>query len=229
MKMKKLYIILITGLFLFNSCELDNYDGPDAKFYGTILDFETSEAIQQDIINGAQIEYLEHGFENPAVQYMVIKNDGTFRNDLMFSGTYTVSLVRGNFVTPPIDTVDISGDFKLDFMVQPYIRLKDVEIVKNGTKVTATFKLQQTVTNKVKKIGLYAHPEPTVGEPMRLVAAELTINAVTNETTVYTLEIDLEANKTVLIPGRKYFFRAGALIDASQAKLNYAPAVWLEI
>lgn len=227
--MKKIYIAVITGLIFLSSCELDNYDGPDASFYGTIIDYETGEAIQQDIISGAEIEYIEHGFENPQIQYMVIKNDGTYRNDLMFSGTYTVSLVRGNFVTPPTDTVEIKGDFKLDFEVQPYIRVKDANIVKNGNKITATFKLQQTVTNKVKKIGLYAHPEPTVGEPMKQVSAEMNINAVTNESTIYTLEIDLPSNITFLKPGGKYYFRVGALIDAAQAKFNYAPAVRIEI
>ena len=40
----------------------------------------------------------------------------------------------------------------MDFEVQPYIRVKDANIVKNGDKITATFKLQQTVTNKVKAI-----------------------------------------------------------------------------
>jgi hypothetical protein len=227
--MKKLYITIIIGLFLLSGCELDNYDGPDAKFYGTIIDYETRETVQQDIIYGAEIEYIEHGFENPQIQYMIIQTDGTFRNDLMFSGTYTVSLVRGNFVTPPSDTVEIIGDYKLDFEVQPYIRVKDANIMKNGNKVTATFKLQQTVTNKVKKIGLYAHPEPSVGEPINQVAAETTINAVTDENTVYTLEIDLPSNITFLKPGGKYYFRVGALIDVAQAKLNYAPAVRIEI
>ena len=43
------------------------------------------------------------------------------------------------------------------------------------------------------------------------------------------LEIDLPSNITFLKPGGKYYFRVGALIDAAQAKLNYAPAVRIEI
>ena len=45
------------------------------------LDIETGELVEQDIIDGAQIEFIEHGFENPETQYMVIKNNGTYRNN----------------------------------------------------------------------------------------------------------------------------------------------------
>ncbi len=218
----KIIIIFLVAI----SCELDNYDWPDATFYGTILDYETNEAVQQDIRAGSVIDYIEHGFENPEVQYMVIKNDGTFRNTMMFSGTYTMILTRGNCVPTDSVVVEISpGENKSDFVVQPYIRIIDVSIEKSGDKIVASLKLDQTVTNKVKRIGLYAHPEPTVGEPINIVKSEKNINAVTNSETVYTLEIDLIANSNLLIAGKQYYFRVGALIDIGQAKYNYAPAV----
>jgi len=230
--MKYIHIIyrLLIILLVAVSCELDNYDGPDASFYGSILDYETNEPIEQDIINGTQIEYIEHGFANPITQYMVIKNDGTFRNDLMFSGTYTMILVRGNFI--PTDSMEIevtSGNNERDFIVQPYIRVVDANIQKSGNKITASFKLDQTVTNTVKGIGLYAHPEPTVGQPMNIVKSEQTLNVVTNPETVYNLEIDLTANSNLLKPGKQYYFRVGALINVAQAKYNYAPAVRIGI
>ena len=229
MKYINIYITVFIVILVAGACELDNYDAPDASFYGTLLDFETSDAVEQDIINGSQLEYIELGWENPEIQYMVFKNDGTFRNDLMFSGTYTMRLVRGNFV--PIDSMNVvvSGDTKKDFTVQPYIRVENASIQKNGNMVTATFTLDQTVANNVKTIGLYAHPEPSVGEPMHIVSTEQNINAVVDAATVHTLEIDLTANSNLLIPGNDYFFRVGALIDASQAKYNYATAVRISI
>ncbi len=229
MKKIELYIILLLDILLIGSCTLDNYDAPNAKFYGSILDNETNEPIEQDIISGSQIEYTEHGFDNPTVQYMTFKTDGTFRNNLMFAGTYTFTPVRGNFVPVEPKEIEIQGDTKYDFVAQPYIRVKNASIQIIGTKVVATFNLQQTVTNNVSRIGLYAHLEPSVGQPMRVVAAEKNINAVTNESTLYTLEIDLPSNVTKLVPGKQYFFRIGALITASEAKYNYAPAVRLSI
>ncbi len=226
--MKKLtYIALIAASFIFTSCKKDNYDAPTAGLSGSFLDAETGGLVEQDIIRGTTIEIIEHGYTSP--QYLIVKNNGTYDNSLLFANTYTITPVRGNFAAVATQEVNINGQTKLDFRVTPYIRLKDVSIVKNGTKVTATFKLQQTVTNNVKKIGLYAHPDARVGEPMRLVAAEQELNAVTDPNHVYTLEIDLAANTGTLKPGSQYYFRVGALIDVGEAKLNYVPAVKLGV
>src|SRR5690554_6827376 len=100
-----LKVIVSILLILFYSCELDNYAAPDSTIYGGIYDEITNELIQQDIINGVQIEYIEHGYNNPQTQYLILKPDGTYRNNLMFANTYTITPVRGNFV--PIDSETI--------------------------------------------------------------------------------------------------------------------------
>lgn len=231
MKSIRTLSIAIISLFLLNSCdlsELDNYDGPNATIHGGIYDQETGELIQQDLIKGMQIEYIEHGYDNPQTQYMVVRNDGTFRNNLMFSGEYTIQPVRGNFV--PIDSkeIQVEGDKVQNFEVQPYIRVKNVVIEKQDNKVVATFNLDQTVTNNVSKIGLFAHEEVNVGEPLNLVSTKTNINAVTNDVSQYRLEVNLEATRK-LKPGKDYYFRVGALIDAPEAKYNYAPAVRISL
>lgn len=227
--MMRTLIILCIATLAFTACEKDNYDAPTAGLSGNFIDAETNELVQQDIIRGTTIELIEHGYDPVTPQYLIVKNDGTYDNSLLFANTYTVKPVRGNFIAVEAQEVKISGQTKLDFRVTPYIRLKDVQIVKNGGKVVATFRLQQNVGNNVQKIGLYAHSDARVGEPMRLVAAEQAINAVADPGHVYTLEIDLAANSSVLKPGNKYYFRAGALIDVGEAKLNYHPAVRLDI
>lgn len=221
---RSLLFILTLGLA---ACEKDNYDGPDAGLSGKFIDSQTGEMVEQDIIRGTQIEIVENGYTSP--QYLVVKNDGSYANSLLFSNSYKVTPVRGNFIAVQSQEVNISGQTTLDFTVTPYIRLKDVSITKSGTKVIATFKLQQTTANNVRKIGLYAHSDSRVGEPMRLFATERDINAVTAPTTVYTLEIDLAANSSILKPGNSYYFRVGALIDVGEAKLNYVKAVKIDI
>lgn len=231
MKKIKLYITLVGSLFLMVSCldDLDNYQAPNAQFYGSIRDYQTNELIQQDIINGAQIEYIEHGYTNPVAQYMIFKPDGTFRNNLMFKGDYTVTPVRGNFVPVESSEIHIEGETEHNFIVQPYLRIKNASIQKVGTKVRATFNIQQTVSNRVLGIGLYVYPEPWVGKSINILSVEQGVNAVVNENTLFTLEIDLPSNVNTLVPGKQYFFRVGALIDAPEAKPNYAPAVRLTI
>ncbi|WP_436489916.1 DUF3823 domain-containing protein [Chitinophaga sp. ARDCPP14] len=224
------YFFFIAALALgMMSCEKDNYDGPTAGLSGSFRDVKSGELIEQDIILGTTIEIIEHGYASRTPQPLIVKTDGTYANTMLFANTYTVTPVRGNFIPVDSQVVNINGQVTLDFAVTPYIRVKDVNIVKNGTKVTATFKLEQNVINNVKKIGLYAHSDARVGEPMRLVASEIQLNAVSDPAQVYTLEIDLAANSSILKPGNKYYFRVGALIDAGEAKPNYRPAVRLDI
>lgn len=223
--MKKLQCLLIIATLAFAACEKDNYDGPTAGLSGRFIDAETNELVQQDIIRGTQIQITEHGYDPVTPQYLVVKVDGTYDNSMLFENTYTVQPVRGNFVAVQPQDLQIKGKTTLDFKVTPYIRILQPSIARNGDKIVATFKLQQTVVNNIKKIGLYAHKDLQVGEPMRQVAAEQNINAVANPSQVYTLEIDLPLNNSILKPGTAYYFRIGALIDVGEAKLNYAPAV----
>jgi hypothetical protein len=227
--MKRIKYFLIIAALAFAGCEKDNYDGPTAGLKGRFIDAETGELVQQDIIRGTQIEMIEHGYDPVTPQYLIVKVDGTYENSLLFENTYTIQPRRGNFIDIAPQDMMVRGSTTLDFTVTPYIRVLQPSIVKNGNKVTATFKLEQNVVNNVRKIGLYAHKDIQVGEPMRQAFAEQTLNAVSDPNTVYTLEIDLPANSTILKPGNEYYFRIGALIDVGEAKLNYAAAVKIGI
>lgn len=220
---------IVVSFFLIYSCELDNYDGPDSTIHGSIIDIETGALIEQDIVNGSQIEYFEHGFENPTLQYMRFKTDGTYRNNLMFSGTYTIQPVRGNFVPVEAEDIVVKGETRLDFQVQPYIRLNDVSIEKVGTKIIARFKVQQTVSNDVWKIGLYSHQSPIPSDRAYLVSSEEYIEDSVDPNIFQTLEIDIPSNSSELINGKTYFFRVGAMIDVPEAKSNFSSVIKIEI
>ncbi|HKG08749.1 MAG TPA: DUF3823 domain-containing protein [Pedobacter sp.] len=224
-----LSIVALSAISALSACKLDNFEKPAAGLSGKFIDAETNELVQQDIIRGTQIELKEHGYDPVSSQFLIVKTDGTYENSLLFANTYTIQPVRGNFIAVDPQDFKISGQAKLDFKVVPYIRIKEASIVKNGTKIVASFKLQQNLINNVKKIGLYAHIDPRVGEPMRQAAAERELNAVTDPNEVFTLEIDLPSNNTVLKPGNQYYFRIGALLDAPEAKLNYISAVRIAI
>lgn len=232
MKMKNIPILiaLLLGVFVFTSCELDNYAEPNASLSGAIIDQETGEPVQGDIISGTTIELIEHGYENPSIQQLVVKVDGTYRDDMMFPGTYSIiPLRRGNFV-PMTDTVviDIQGQTVKNFEVQPYIRILDPNITIEGTKIKATFRLQQTVENKVSAIGLFGHSSPSVGEPLQFGKKTKNLRNVVDPSEVFELELDVRTDRD-FEKGKAYHFRIGALIDADEAEYNYAPAVRLTI
>lgn len=228
------YILSCALLAVFTSCEVDNYEQPSAELYGTFTDAGTNEPLAQDLVNGTVIELIEHGWvkgQTNVTQTLVVKGDGSYKNSLIFPGKYLVRAVRGNFQDiPPVDTVAINGSTKLDFKVTPYLRIKESSIVRTGTKVTATFKIEQTTTQNVTRIGLYVHPNPNVGGPMTLTSrVETTLNRLTTPTETFSITIDLAANSTTLLPGQQYYFRIGALSSAGSAKHNYAPALRITI
>jgi len=218
----------VVCMISFTGCELDNLEGPDAELYGSIIDDATGELVEQDIIRGGVLELWESGYENVTAQTMNYKVDGTFRDSKLFSNDYKVIPIRTNFF--PVDTlaVTISGSTELDIMVTPYIRVKNANISKSGSVITATFSLEQTGPSNVGKIGLYAGADGNVGEPMRLTKAEQDINSLVDPGTVFTLSINVD-NEQDLKEGNLYFFRVGALYDAPNARFNYATAVPIQL
>ncbi|MFC4874728.1 DUF3823 domain-containing protein [Negadavirga shengliensis] len=231
-KINSIFYLLAVAMNL--SCEIDNYDQPNAELYGTFIDEGTNQPLAQDIVNGTVIELIELGWvENPTnvTQTLVSMGDGTYRNSQIFSGEYLVRAVRGNFhEIPAIESMEIKGRTKLDFLVTPYLRIVDPVIERVGSTVTATFRIEQTSTQDVARIGLYVHPNPNVGNPMTLTSrVESNINRLTDPEENFTLSIDLDANSNTLQQGKPYYFRIGALSSAGSAKFNYGPAVRITI
>ena len=224
--MDKLIKIFILTLFVgfLGSCEMDNLDEPTAGLYGKIIDEKNGEQVPQDIIQGSIIELREAGYANVAPQNLVVKNNGTYENSRLFENMYTVQPVRTNFQLVAPQEVKIAGRTMLDFTVKPYLRILDAKIEKVGTKVVATFKLEQTSADLVKKIGLYSHRDPNVGEFMQTAKTEVTLNALAVPDQIYTVELETAGNVNIIV-GRTYYFRIGALTVAPETKSNYAPAV----
>lgn len=220
-------ILTLAGLFF--SCDKDNLDyAPNASFYGEIRDLETGELVQQDILDGSKIYYIELGWNNPPVQSTVFKNDGTFRNDLMFMGDYKIIMNKGNYI--PQDTIRYSMNKKENFLafeVIPYIRITDTDIKFRDGKIVAKFRMQQTTTNPIKSISLFAHPDISVGH--RIQKANVTYNLnTTAKDGEYEIIMDI-SNSEEIKRGNSYYFRIGALSSASEAKYNYAPAINVDL
>ncbi|MCA1746238.1 MAG: DUF3823 domain-containing protein [Bacteroidales bacterium] len=219
---------MLLGVAVMTSCELDNYDFPESSIQGALIDLETGETIQSDIYDGARIPLIEihEDYENPQTRYLIIKTDGTFRNDLMFDGLYAVPAIEdGNFHPTDSTSITIDGDTEVDFPVLPYIRITDVVMTMDGMTLTADFKLEQTVPDSINimDVTLFAHSEPTVGKPHRFDDNSKFINAAAVPDSVYSVSWDMSRSRK-LSAGKAYFFRIGAKIDLPTARYNYAPA-----
>lgn len=228
MKKVILSIFAISTALIFSSCEVDNLDGPNAQIYGEIRDITTGELVEQDIVNGSLIYFTELGFDNPPLQSTVFKNDGTYRNNLMFAGKYIFRLEKGNYapLAPMEDVVLNGGGNRIDFKVMPYIRLRDATITLDGTQVVARFRIEQAVSDHiVQKIALFGHPDITVGNGIKMSLAEVAINADVPTDKFFEIRLNVNPSETKYKTGNFYYFRVGALSNAPEARFNYASPV----
>jgi hypothetical protein len=224
MKDKLLYIIIVVSSCLLPaSCEVDNFDTPSCQLFGSVVDEKTNEPIQQDLIEGSRIDYIQLNYsENPPTRQIRFQTDGSFRNNNLFAGTYSVRALRGNFIPTELETITINGATEHIFKSTPYIRIKNPKIEYNPTrgKVTATFSLD-AITN-VASIHLLGSLNANVAWSIRTVTITKNVNDAVNSETVYTLE----APVTSLSTGREYYFRIASLASGvSEAKHNYSAPV----
>ena len=236
--MKKVLLAAASILFLLTSCKLDNYDGPNAKVHGKILDEKTGELVGTDIQNGSQLMVYEQGYaaseSHSNGQTWVIKNTGEYRNDLVFAARYEVVFQNGNFYGFT-DFMDVKkGDNEIDWKVTPYLRVKDCSITKSGNTVTAKFKLEGGKGNeKVNEIRLFAFSDIWVGNYVKFALEGGTDQAKPGETVdpskEYTLTIDTSKNKSFFkYSGKNYYFRVGAKANvpgAGTIRHNYSELV----
>lgn len=234
-------MIALFCLILLASCEKDNFEGPNAQLFGSIKDAKTGELVETELQNGSVIEVFELGYENPVSQKWLIKNNGEFRNDLVFANKYDIYLRNCNFYQQEFKAFEIrSGANEYHFEVVPYIRVRNANITfdKTNNKVVATFSLEGGKPEvQVKNVRLYAFSDMHVGEAVKFDVKNSTdrkenINQVIDPATVYTLEIDLGKNSNLFKAGRDYFFRIGALANLSgqgTVRHNFAPYIKLSI
>jgi len=246
--MKNTYylIILLTGLLIgVTSCELfkiDNFPEPDAQVYGSIKDNVGGELVETDMVNGSVIGTYELGeySANPELRNWYIKENGTYRNDKVFSNEYKFDFISCNFYPQTIDKMEIKpGPNEIDFTVVPYLRIKNLEITHDSpnNRILATFNIEGgKSTVKLASMELYVFTDIHVGEYIKKTLKAGTGQfkqsfspaATINPSTEYTLSIDLAANKSVFPHNRNYYFRVGAKADETGVgtiRSNYAPYV----
>ena len=250
--MKKIfYLIFIIGSLLYsaNSCKVDNYPYPNAKVHGAMRDTLGGGLVETDLNTGSTIGAYELGqyAANPIRKGWVIKQNGEYRNDLVYANVYKFEFTSCNFF-PYTDTLIVKpGDNLIDFPVTPYIRVKNLSITLNTStnKIVATFNLEGGRPSvKVGSIALYAWTDMYVGEYVKKTLVDATGSTQTlsgaaqtiNPATLYTLTINLATNPATTNVGfgvhRDYYFRVGAKAiraGVGTIRSNYAPYVMIPI
>ena len=141
MIMKKIAIILsvVAAVCMMTGCELDNYDAPQGCIYGTILDAETGKPIPLPVegSTGAVVSIMEVGTGATLAQSFYAKQDGSYRNAMIFEGDYTVS-ASGPFTMSSSYPVTVKGETKCDMTAVPYSRI-EMNVEQDGMKAKVSF------------------------------------------------------------------------------------------
>ena len=92
--MKKILLMISCCLLALTSCEIDNYESPNASIHGSIIDEKTGELVGMDVQDGGELKVVELGFANPQTQSWKIMNTGEYRNNLVFAACYGIGKPR---------------------------------------------------------------------------------------------------------------------------------------
>jgi len=235
--MKKILLLISCCLFALTSCEIDNYEAPNASIHGSIIDGKTSELVGMDVQEGGELKVVELGFENPQDQSWRIMNTGEYRNDLVFAATYDIRMENNNcYAFVEKDVVVKKGDNTKDFKVTPYIRIKNPKIEKNGNQIVATFSLEGGKGDeKLASLQLFAFSDMWVGNSVKFRLSggtdkvDFGIPVDIDSSQTYTLTIDIAANQSSFkYTGKNYYFRIGAKADIPNVgtiRYNYSALV----
>jgi hypothetical protein len=244
--MRKILYLFVLACFvslITVSCEVDNYDGPDATITGKFLDNVTGDLVGTDITNGNSIGVYELGWPTEAKQTWNIDNTGTYTNKLVFAANYRIEFTNNNFYPFIVnDFVVKKGANTYDFTVTPYLRVVNPVITYDATTkiVKATFSLEAGGTDvKLSEIRLFAFTDKWVGNYVKFAITSATcymkppaVSATINPATQFTLTMDVAANPTLFKTTRDYFFRIGALgtvPNVGTVRHNYSPLVSINI
>lgn len=243
--MKKITYILLGMLLVgVSSCyKKDNYDGPDARIYGNIIDSYTGQPLLSSQ-NDWQIRMVETswtggvptGSDQPNIP---IKQDGSYNNSKYFAGTYDMVLFNGPFW--PVDTVrnvDVTRNgTQKDFTVTPYLQVIDFTPTLVGTDLTMTFRLKAPKRDGMPDlydIKGYLSLTEFVGQSNYINIPEYTQNITGRVATInprkswmaYFGDVDtspvLTLGPYVVKSGYTYNVRVGANVNAGGRTFNYS-------
>ena len=237
-------ILTLVAVFAFSACDMfkiDNYPGPNASINGGIIDELTGELVPTDLVNGSRFQFQELGYPAGLITRSIMQ-DGKYRDDLFFAGTYSIDFNQCNFFPHKIETITFQkGNNTQDFKVTPYIRVKTLSISKVGNLIVAKFTLQAGRDNvRLSRIDLYAGTDIYIGSGFTYFTragsgySQSFSNVVINEANVYELSLDLKnvSNNDFFKYKKNYYFRVGALATVSGTNVgtirnNYGETVVL--
>lgn len=152
--MKHIFYLLPIIACLASCMEIDNFDAPEAKVSGRIIDATTGENMMFDQ-NDTKIRIWERSYSlKPEPQDLAVKADGTYKNTKLFAGTYNMLPYNGAYW--PCDTtfyvpIGRRGTVQ-DFYVTPYLHLLDFKYELVGLELTMSCRLHAPIIEEMPQV-----------------------------------------------------------------------------
>lgn len=234
--MKQLINSILLGIIILSSActKTDNYDLPDASFEGSLIASTGGNLLTSQGSSQIRLEQVSWS-ATPSPQEIPSKFDGTFKDTKLFKGTYKV-IPKGGAFWPTADTarVEISKGSKRDFVVTPYLLIKNFTATLSGTTLTLKYTMEAPVGTGMPAI---IETQPYVNNTA-LVGTGASIRDFSE---VYKKTISKEwldmtnADKSVtieipgMLPGRKFFVRAGVRVNDSFKSSNFSEIIEINV
>ncbi len=236
--MKKItYIFLALVIMGLSSCyKTDNYDGPDAQIGGTIIDSYTGQPLLSSQADWS-IRVWERSWtqSTPINQDIPVKQDGTYNNDKMFSGTYDILPYGGPFwpITDTIKNVELGGGKTggQNITVTPYLQVVDFAASLDGTNLTLQVRLKAPIRAGLPNlvdVKPFLSLTNFVGESNYINIAEFNDKRIQLNQSWMDAYGDVDTSPLLTIgplpvkSGYTYNVRVGANVNDANRKYNYS-------
>lgn len=219
--------LLLITVFCIYSCQLDNYDAPNATLKGRLIDIETKELMPTQYQNGAKVRLYEYykGELSTQPNDFWVKQNGEFENKAIFAGKYRVEVEGAFSKIDPIE-MEIKGTKDFEVKVSPYLRLS-IEAKQQGDGVSLSTVLSRSVNApKIQTLIFLCAETPYVDKSTFLKKIDKDLLSVEDKDIVGMLYT--EAFKE-LKSGSTYYVRVGALAENAANDFNYSKVLEVKI
>jgi hypothetical protein len=217
---------------------IDNWDEPDARFHGRIIDAYTGENLMTSQDEWS-IRIWETSWKDgiPNYQSLSVMQDGSYNNTKLFAATYDMLPYGGPFW--PCDTVKnvvLKKTVEQDFTVTPYLQVIDFKTSLNGTNLILSCRLKAPRRNGLPdlfEIKPFISLTSFCGNGNN---SYININEYNNKriqiNKSWEAEVgDADTSGTYNVgplpvkSGYTYYVRLGAAVNDANRKYNYSPIV----
>jgi len=182
MKIKFFAILCFALGVSLTSCELDNFEAPESKLEGRIV--YNGEPINV-AYNEVNMQLWEPGWQLKSAINVSVDQDGSY-SALLFNAPYKLVIqpfqgpfrsIKNEVTQSDTILVDLKGNQTLDIEVMPYYMIRNTQISKAGSDVTANFGLEKIITDvnakDVENVTLYINKTMFVDRSNNIATKEL--------------------------------------------------------